>query len=264
MKTFSLLASIAVLLALGQQILASTNTTSNETIWVRSHLPPSHLTSHVQSIYDNLGGTFALPSYFGPGAHISGLILSNSTDDLPLAAYRQSGNSSLSIGNSPLSLDKRAAIKPISVTCTDPPEFANRLVSFNAQVFMNGVFCDWVVALTPYSVAVVGLVFSNLQCGNNNQYLCQGLWTVGAVKAGDTIGTGIQNLCAEGMESLANACFQTGGSQVVEVTATGVDFQMEGYANSATEETCAGTTSGDLCSSYTCTGQCNPGHDDPV
>ncbi|KAJ5546094.1 hypothetical protein N7494_003679 [Penicillium frequentans] len=269
MRDFTWAACIGVAMILGQPVLASAKTaiapsgtnasTTPEKIWIRTY-QDINTTSHVQALYDAMGGTFALPSDFGPEAHLSGIIFSNSTDNFPRPEWAQSGDVS---GNTSLSLDKRWTGKVYSHECTDPPDWSNRLFSYNAQLYMNGVLCDRALKVAPYAWGGIALIFSKVQCGERLQYLCEGIWTILGVAASDNVGPGIKSLCAEGMASLASYCYEKGGSMKVKVDQTGSLFEFGGYCNSKTTESCETISSDDKCETIVCSGQCNPGHKDP-
>lgn len=148
MKITNIVFSIAALLSLSQNVIAksNTNTTATQSIWALSHQSPSDTVGHVQSLYDLMNGTFALPEHFGPRARIVGVYLTNSTDDIPYAEYRQVADSSDISG-----LDRRYTETITSHTCTDPPQFQNRLVTYQQQKFIAGKLCTWSLksGLTP-------------------------------------------------------------------------------------------------------------------
>ncbi|KAJ5637409.1 hypothetical protein N7490_007288 [Penicillium lividum] len=92
-----------------------------------------------------MDGTFALPDYFGPNAYVSHIYLTNSTDDLPDIDFLKFGNSSTSTETG---LGKRYTEKVKSHTYTAPPQFADRIISYETQVKISAFAntCDQFVA----------------------------------------------------------------------------------------------------------------------
>lgn len=257
MKITNRILTLAALLCFSQNALAKTNTTVSQSIWALSHQAPSDIVDHVQSLYDLMNGTFALPDHFGPGARIVGVYLTNSTDDIPDAEYRQAASSS-GIGG----LDKRYTETIKSYTCTDPPEFANRLVTYQQQKFIAGKLCTWVSQVSPYAYGVVAVKITNLMCGSGGTFTCNAFYSVAHTAAGSYIGPGIQAMCAPSYSRLIAACEEKGGVIDVEIDQTEAVFQVEGYANSEEDDSCS-STSTSLCTTYTCHGNCNPGGGTP-
>ncbi|KAJ5168093.1 uncharacterized protein N7482_003687 [Penicillium canariense] len=233
------------------------NSTASQSIWALSHHSPSDTVGHVQSLYNLMNGTFALPDYFGSGARIVGVYLTNTTDDLPYAEYREAGNSSDISG-----LDKRYTETITGHTCTNPPHFANRLVTYEQQKFIAGKLCTWVSKVSPYAYGVVAVKITNLMCGEGGTFTCNAFYSIAHTAAGSYIGPGIQAMCAESYSSLIAACDEKGGVMDVKIDQTDAIFQVEGYANSEEDDSCS-STSTSLCATYTCHGNCNPGGGTP-
>ncbi|KAJ5701265.1 hypothetical protein N7488_008813 [Penicillium malachiteum] len=125
--TFGLSSSVAFLSPSTALVLA-TNFPTVETIVVQGYGPDGA----VQSLYDSLNGTFALPEdLFGPGAHISGLTFSNSSDSMDfLDQFNINVTSLAAAANTSSSLGKRATYteKVKTVECMDSPRVRSPLV----------------------------------------------------------------------------------------------------------------------------------------
>lgn len=234
-------------------------------------LPPTislkgiHDASDVQNLYNVLEGTFDLdPNIFGSGSRISHVSFSNSTDDILRPGFVRYGNVTLS-PNVPesegsTSLDKRAAIKYNTRTCANPPQFEDRLITYQQQIFLTTKFCNWVAGLAPYGVGIVSMYATGMMCGENFRYICSGVITIISTKVGGTIGPLIQERCDTAYDALINACGETGGQQQVTMSENGAKFIMEEFATTEDIAECGGATADEQCSTYDCsTGQCYPG-----
>lgn len=244
--------SVAFILSLGLPVLATTNQT--ETIQVSTNQPLPHVVGDVQAWYDIRNKTFALPAHFGPGAHISQLYMSNSTDDIP-SEFQVSGNSS-STGSGLISRS-RYSEKIRSTTCTNPPDFGNRLITYEQQVFIAGEMCNFLATISPYIYTFVGMKVQNLACGTDFSYTCTGFWGITNTAAGAYIGDGIIAMCEDSYDSLIAACGEKGGAEEVKIKQTGKSFWVKGYANSDLTTTCT-SVGRTTCETLTCDGQCDP------
>lgn len=253
MKTLNFIPPIAILLSLSRSAFAGTDYTTDQSIWALSHQAPTEVVGHVQSLYDLMDGTFALPSdHFGPEARIAGVYLTNTTDDIPDAKHWQAGYSDT------VGLDKRYSETITAHTCTNPPEFENRLFTYEQQKFIAGKLCTWVSKVSPYAYGVVSIKITELMCGSGGTFRCSAYFSVMHTAAGSYIGPGIQAMCAPSYSALMRACGEKGGVVDVKVDQTDANFRVEGYANSAEDDHCS-STSTSLCTTYTCHGNCNPG-----
>ncbi|KAF3391339.1 hypothetical protein F1880_007475 [Penicillium rolfsii] len=128
-----------------------------QSIWTLSHQSPSDTVGYVQSLCDLMNGTFALPEHFIPQFRIGGVQLTNSTEDIPYAEYRQVEDSSDVSG-----LDRRYTETITSHTCADPREFQNILITHQQQEFIAVRLCTWVFQVSPYVYGVVAIEITNL------------------------------------------------------------------------------------------------------
>ncbi|CAI7586285.1 unnamed protein product [Penicillium glandicola] len=236
MKYFGFFTS-AVLLSLGSAVLAGTNNGTNQTITVVSHRPQSDVTVDVQALYNMRNGTFALPAHFGPNAYISHLFLTNSTDDFdfPNSEFRELGNLSTSVETN---LGKRYSETVTNRKCTSPPEYSDRLITYEQQVYIAGEFCDFVATVSPYFYTFVGMKFQNLACGEDFSYVCTGFWGIANTAAGAYVGPGIKAMCKPSYDKLIAACGEDGGIEKIKIKQTGKSFEVFGIANSAESESC--------------------------
>ncbi|KAJ5559555.1 hypothetical protein N7513_001954 [Penicillium frequentans] len=225
--------SVAFILSLGLPVLATTNQT--ETIQVSTNQPLPHVVGDVQAWYDIRNKTFALPAHFGPGAHISQLYMSNSTDDIPSEFQRE---------NQVDHLHKS-------------PDFGNRLITYEQQVFIAGEMCNFLATISPYIYTFVGMKVQNLACGTDFSYTCTGFWGITNTAAGAYIGDGIIAMCEDSYDSLIAACGEKGGAEEVKIKQTGKSFWVKGYANSDLTTTCT-SVGRTTCETLTCDGQCDP------
>lgn len=248
MKFSSSLAFAATTLSLISPILADYNEIAFSNITVVTHRGAADVAPDVQALFNAMNGTFALPEHFGPDAYVSHVYMLNSTDGLLDMDFLNFGNSSTSIETG---LRKRYSEKVTTTTCTDPPQFANRLISYKNQVKIAGTYCNWLANVSPYVYSFAAIKFTNVVCGANGDLVCTGFWGIVHTAAGSYVGPGIKAMCAESYDSLMNACDEKGGYEKVKITQTGKSFKVYGIANSEESETCssAGRT---ICKTYDC------------
>ncbi|KAJ5898158.1 hypothetical protein N7504_008446 [Penicillium tannophilum] len=179
--------------------------------------------------------------------------MSNSTDNLP-SEFQITGNSSTQTS---LTSRSRYSEKIRSTTCTNPPDFGNRLITYEQQVFIAGEMCNFAASLTPYVYSLAAIKVVNLACGENFDYVCTGFWALVNTAAGAYLGDGIIAMCEPSYDSLIAACGEKGGSEEVKIKQTGKSFHVRGYANSEMSLSCT-STGRDTCETLTCDGQCDP------
>ncbi|CAI7643697.1 unnamed protein product [Penicillium bialowiezense] len=250
MGYLNLFTSAVVLLSLGLPAFAGINNGTTQTVTVVSHRPPSDVVVDVQALYNMRNRTFALPDHFGPNAHISHVFLTNSTDDFPNPEFRDFGNSSISAGTS---LGRRYSETVQTRTCSNPPQYADRLITYEQQVFISGELCDFVATVSPYFYTFVGMKIQNLACGEDFSYVCTGFWGIANTAGGAYIGPGIKAMCKPSYDSLMEACDEKGGYEKVKIKQT-----VFGFANSEESESCT-SVGRTTCEIYKCDGDCNPG-----
>ncbi|KAJ5650548.1 uncharacterized protein N7484_004271 [Penicillium longicatenatum] len=248
MKFSSSLAFAATILSLISPILANYNEIAIKNITVLTHRSAADVAPDVQALFDTMNGTFALPDYFGPDAYVSEIYLTNSTDDLPDGDFLNFGNSFTSTGTG---LGKRYTEKVKSHSCTNPPQFADRLISYETQVKIAGKYCDWLADVSPYVYSLVAMKITKMRCGVDGSFVCTGFWGVAHTAAGSYIGPGIKAMCKPAYESLMKACDEKGGFEKVEITQTGKSFEVYSFANSEETETCS-TAGKVICKVYNC------------
>ncbi|KAJ5762015.1 uncharacterized protein N7511_005397 [Penicillium nucicola] len=237
--------------------LAVDTSNSTQQIFVTSHKPVLDVTKDVQALYDLRNHTFDLPEHFGPNARISHIYLTNTTDDFPLADFFDTGSST-----SLTTIKKRYSETVTTRTCLSPPQYDNRLITYQQQVFIAGELCDFVANVSPYFYTFVGMKIQNLACGEDFGYTCTGFWGIANTAAGAYIGPGIKAMCKKSYDSLIAACDEKGGYETVKIKQTGKSFEVFGYANSEESESCT-SVGRTTCEVYRCDGDCNPGGGTP-
>lgn len=227
---------------------------SPSTIHVKGHHDPDI----VQNLYKKLG-TFNLDEQlFGPDARLSELIISNSTDDHQPAFPVPFDSDSLDDTEDDLPLLRRAPRYTVKTRkCTDPPEFENKLISYEQQKWLTGYFCDWVADISPYAVSIAGMKVTGLICGERLTYRCNGVLTILGTTAGKKIGPGIKRLCQPSYDALISACEKTGGQQTVKVKKSGSDFIMEEITSTDDGNPCPFNDDNAVCTLYECNGDCH-------
>jgi hypothetical protein len=121
-----------------------------------------------------MDGTFALPTSFGSEARVSGLYLTNSTEDIPYADYRSSSHLETNV----VGLDKRYTETVTQHSCTNPPQFQNRLVTYEQQKFIAGKLCTWISNVSPYAYGVMAIKISNVMCGAGGSFRCNAFFSI--------------------------------------------------------------------------------------
>ncbi|KXL50443.1 hypothetical protein M433DRAFT_158173 [Acidomyces richmondensis BFW] len=203
---------------------------------------------HVQMLYDTLGGTFILPIEGANGQNLTITGLHMVKGNGTATQLDQRG------------LDTRAPAYSISgYTCANPPTDLDRLLTLEQRRFIDGKFCIFLANSQPTVWSLVGLTVSNLLCGINFKYVCQGIWTVSSAIAGQYIGPGIQANCAASLAELDNECGEKGGQQMVSISG-GSKFLEEAFATQESGTECKSDPNegGEHCETYTCNGNCNP------
>ena len=210
--------------------------------------------THVQMLYDMLGGTFVLPFEGANGQNltITGLHMIRGKEGGTVAE------------DNPLDLDPRAP-QPFTtknVQCTHPPTYLDQLLTIQQRQFIAGKFCPFVANAQPYVWALIGVSVSNLACGPNFKYLCQGFWALSSTVSGVYLGPSIQGACDSSLAQLNAECGQNGGTQTVAITG-GNKFLEEAFATEDTASACRNGQDDEKCATYSCYGQCNPGYTRP-
>ncbi|KAK5124627.1 hypothetical protein LTR85_001340 [Meristemomyces frigidus] len=209
--------------------------------------------AHVQMLYDMLGGTFILPFEGANGQNltITGMHMIKGNGTAEQLEDR--------------SLDIRAPTFTVSHhTCANPPNNLDRLLTIDQRKFIDGKFCTFVANAQPVQWSLIGLTVSNLLCGQNFKYVCQGIWTVSSAIAGQYIGPGLQANCDASVAEIESECGERGGSQTVSISG-GSSFLEEAFATQETGTACTPESGagGNDCTTYTCNGNCNPGGGTP-